>query len=427
MINNVEVSVIIPIYNNENYLDQCLNSVCNQTLRNIEIICLNDGSTDKSLEILYKYAKQDQRIIIKNYKKNLGAGKRRNNGINIAKGKYIVFVDSDDWVEKEMLEKLFYNAENNCVDMVLFNSIEHDDNYSKKRIYIQEDLLNNHVFDYKYHKDLVLNRFLVVWSKFYKTDFIKQNNIKFPEIRLLEDIQFHIDTMLAAKRITYVPDFLYHYRNSNRLSVQNSRAVTDKSIVILKIFDEIELSFKRKNLFDKFEINFLRFKLNESKNILNNLDLKYKEYFFDVIKKEFDDMNLSKFKLDLIPQHLTDFYVDVYFSNSFNDFRIIHKINELSDNHKIIDNLSKDKVEVQEVFESKLKENQAVIDGLRRDKVEVQEVFESKLKENQAVIEKLNEKYVNCKNKINKLNEEILLLNEENKDKINLINDLVSN
>ena len=74
-----------------------------------------------------------------------------------------------------------------------------------------------------------------------------------------------------------------------------------------------------------------------------------------------------------------------------------------------------------------MKENQAVIDGLRRDKVEVQEVFESKLKENQAVIEKLNEKYINCKNKINKLNEEILLLNEENKDKINLINDLVSN
>ena len=128
------ISIIIPVYNSEKLLKQCLDSVLNQTLNNIEIICVDDGSTDNSFEILKEYEKKDNRVIALT-QKNSGAGVARNKGVEIAKGKYIAFIDSDDWIEHDALEKLYNNIENNDSDMVLFNSIEHKPDYQfKKRI-----------------------------------------------------------------------------------------------------------------------------------------------------------------------------------------------------------------------------------------------------------------------------------------------------
>jgi len=114
----VNVSIIVPVYNVEKYLEKCLESIINQTLKNLEIICVNDGSTDNSLQILEDYAKKDQRIKIIN-KKNRGSGAAKNTGMKNASGEYIGFVDSDDWVDLAMFEKLYNRAKSQKSDMVM--------------------------------------------------------------------------------------------------------------------------------------------------------------------------------------------------------------------------------------------------------------------------------------------------------------------
>uniref|UniRef100_UPI003864C4B3 glycosyltransferase family 2 protein n=1 Tax=Methanobrevibacter sp. TaxID=66852 RepID=UPI003864C4B3 len=114
-----DVSVIIPVYNVEKYLKECLDSVCNQTLANIEIICVNDGSTDNSLAILNEYAQKDGRIKIIS-QENQGLGAARNRGLEDASADYVYFLDSDDYIELTTLEKLFNNAVSNSSDVVLF-------------------------------------------------------------------------------------------------------------------------------------------------------------------------------------------------------------------------------------------------------------------------------------------------------------------
>ena len=148
----IKVSVIIPIFNVEKYLKKSLDSVVNQTLKEIEIIAIDDGSTDNSLNILKEYQNTDDRIIIFE-QENKGPGEARNLALNHVKGEYVFFLDSDDWIELNTLEKLYNNAiENNC-DLVLFDSIEHlpNDELKPRRFFILDNL-KNQVFNFESEK-----------------------------------------------------------------------------------------------------------------------------------------------------------------------------------------------------------------------------------------------------------------------------------
>lgn len=143
---NPEISIIIPVYNPGKFINKCLNSIIHQTFKNIEILCIDDGSTDNSLNILKEFQKNDKRIRIFS-QENLGAAASRNLGIENSKGNYILFVDADDWIEEDMCEKLYNHAEHLGSDMVLFNSIEHKpNNQFRERIYFDN---NNFKEDYK--------------------------------------------------------------------------------------------------------------------------------------------------------------------------------------------------------------------------------------------------------------------------------------
>lgn len=128
----IKISVIIPVYNVEMYLEQCVNSVMNQTLDDIEIICVNDGSTDNSLHILKELATKDKRLKIIN-QENLGLSEARNRGIKEAIGKYISFIDSDDWIDVDFLEKLYSAAEENQADIAAAGIIKHFANGKTKK------------------------------------------------------------------------------------------------------------------------------------------------------------------------------------------------------------------------------------------------------------------------------------------------------
>ena len=131
---NVEVSIVVPIYNVEKYLQRCLESLINQTFSNIEIIALNNGSTDKSLDILKYYAYQDKRLLVIN-NENIGVSKARNIGIKKAKGKYIVFVDSDDWIDANMIEALHEAIIDNNCDLAICTYVREFANHSKEKVF----------------------------------------------------------------------------------------------------------------------------------------------------------------------------------------------------------------------------------------------------------------------------------------------------
>ena len=246
-----KVSVIIPVYNVEKYLRQCLDSVINQTLTDIEIICVDDGSTDSSLAILEEYASKDDRIKILK-QQNAGAGVARNNGIKVATGEYLHFLDSDDWIENDTYEKL-YNliAEKQC-DFVKFKSYSYDD-VSQEIVdqfftnigYLSEEKFNKFYNFEKDYKTLILVSD-APWSGFYNTKFIKENNIYFDNLICANDVSFYYRCLVNAKNI-YISDqrFVY-YRINNSTSLIGIRAYNfDCQLKLYKNISEIIKPIKR--------------------------------------------------------------------------------------------------------------------------------------------------------------------------------------
>ncbi len=196
-----EVSVIIPVYNVEKYLEQCLDSVINQTLKDIEIICINDCSTDNSLEIMQAYATKDSRIKIIDFKKNKGVATARNEGIKLAKGTYIGFVDSDDWVDLDFYEKMHNAAHTNNSDLVK-GSIK------LYKINSISDFPEG--AEYKTKTKFMYAQYF--WSGLYKHDFIQKNNLYFDNLIYSQDRLFVFKAVHLANNFNKIDTTFYHYR-----------------------------------------------------------------------------------------------------------------------------------------------------------------------------------------------------------------------
>lgn len=204
----VRVSVIIPVYNVEKYLERCLKSVVEQSLKDIEIIVVNDGSTDGSGAICEKFAKSDNRIKIIN-QKNKGIGSARNTGMKSASGEYIGFVDSDDWIDSDFFEKLYDTAQEYGADIAYADFIRKGKYKHKIRMGIREKKVSVDIYDKMKHcRNLTLG---CVWNKIYKRDLIESNGLSFPEGRLFEDGIFSMQAIYYANRTVSVPDTYYYY------------------------------------------------------------------------------------------------------------------------------------------------------------------------------------------------------------------------
>lgn len=210
----VKVSIIVPVYNVENYLRECLDSLVNQTLQDIEIICINDGSTDNSLAILQEYSAKDSRIQVIS-KNNEGQGVARNNGIDIASGEYIAFVDSDDYCEINMYEKLYNTAKEFDADLVeccykKFNDIDGLITQGIPLTGIPYDKLFS--WSSLKEKSPIFVNTPVPWNKLVKVSFLRENQIYFAKSKYAEDFYFSIRARLLANKIIHIEDELYIYR-----------------------------------------------------------------------------------------------------------------------------------------------------------------------------------------------------------------------
>lgn len=209
---NAKVSIIIPIYKVEKYLRQCLDSMINQTLKEIEIICVNDCSPDNSLQIIKEYQQKDKRIVLVDLNKNVGLGFARNEGLKVAKGKYIVFVDSDDWASESFVEGLYNAIEEKDVD---FLSVFHIQVYENDRTVFRKQtkspFYNIVVSDVEDKKQILVNLPTVtVWNKIINRDFLTRNNIWF-RVNKLEDVLFTWESIIKSKGFVFSDKYLYYY------------------------------------------------------------------------------------------------------------------------------------------------------------------------------------------------------------------------
>lgn len=256
-----KVSVIIPVYNVEKYLRKCLDSIIAQTLEDIEIICVNDGSTDSSLEILLDYAKHDRRIKIIS-QENAGLGAARNTGIQAATGTYLGFVDSDDFVDKTLYEKAYNKAEKNQADVVIFNIYLYYTDTCHRHIYRNSEfykaLSEEGFFTAIEHPPIIQN--IGVWDKIYRRDFIEKHNLLNPVSRIYEDVVFTIQTLVLASRISVIEEPLIYYRKNTGVSIVDKEVKLDYyKFDFLKNFKESKDFLQQVGLYEHFQRDFLLF------------------------------------------------------------------------------------------------------------------------------------------------------------------------
>ena len=249
-----KVSIIVPVYNVELYLRRCLESLVNQTLKDIEIIIVDDGSKDSSADIAKEYEKKYSNI--KYYRKeNGGLSDARNYGLKYATGKYIAFLDSDDYVEKSLYEKMYEKAKKEDSDMVECNFYWSYQRKNKKDI------------GQKYYgkKEMIEKARVVAWNKLYKKEIIDKSGIEFPKGLVYEDVEFFYKIVPYIENVSFVKEPLIYYVQRKK-SIINTQ--DQKTQDIFKILDNVLSYYKEKKIYDDYkdvlEFTFMRLLLCSS-------------------------------------------------------------------------------------------------------------------------------------------------------------------
>lgn len=370
-----KISVVIPVYNVEKFLEDSLKSVLNQTLEDIELICVNDGSQDNSLQLLKKFAESDFRIRIIN-QENRGCGASRNRALDEAVGDYIYFFDPDDYILPNAFEELYDNAVSNESDLVIFKIARFRDgepvDYFNPGFDLEQHFdknvdFNNFTFDYHSVKKYVLNSSFAPWTKLYKKEFLdKFDDFRFPINLPFDDVPFHVKAMLRSKKISFVPDYFYHYRLSNSTSVNNT---SSNGIYIMDIIDIVEKFLIDENFFNDFEKEFYLFKIEQ---IFNYMISSNSEEYFKRAKKELLKVKESYFDKGLNDdEFINKQYVvkcdEVLKSDNYDEYLLNLKLNELELQHKKLKksyaNLKKNNKKLKKQNKKLVKENEKLINS----------------------------------------------------------------
>ena len=274
-----KVSIVVPVYNMEKYLEKCMDSLVNQTLEDIEIIVVNDGSTDNSLKILKKYKrKHPDKIVIIN-QENQGISSARNNGIDIATGKYIGFVDSDDYIKYDMFEKLYNKIEKTKSDIVVCNYKKY---FMKNEEFIDVDMVKNINKNNIFEEPTILNNiYFAPWNKLYKRSLFE--DIRFPIQKKYEDINAILKVFFKAKKIDKISESLYLYRiNENGETLTINKKICD----IVFIFEDLINYIKDKNKYDLIKYEFKKLCIDQLfYYLILSYSIKDKKYIKDFTKE----------------------------------------------------------------------------------------------------------------------------------------------
>lgn len=297
----MKVSIIIPVYNVESYLEECLNSAINQTLKEIEIICVNDGSTDSSLEILNKYKEKNYNLKIIN-QENKGISAARNEGIKVAQGKYVYFLDSDDYITLDAMKICYNEAEKNDLDILTFDAkCFMDPNYTGNTIdenYNRCDILDTNIYCGNEFYLISNNKGAYrspVWLYFYNRKFIIENSLYFIEGIVHEDEVYTVNSLLLAKSIKYIPKKLFNRRfrdNSIMTSKLNKKRLYGNLAIANEVY-KLYTNNKLDNEIKQILLEWIRVYYSNCLRISHALNL------WDVRNEIIEDINNKKDVMDI--------------------------------------------------------------------------------------------------------------------------------
>ena len=356
----VKISVIIPVYNVGRYLEECLNHMINQTFSDIEIICINDGSTDESPDILREFAKRDDRIQIIN-QKNRGLGATRNRGLELSKGDYIYFMDGDDYLELAALEELYELSEKYSLDFAMFK-LKNFNEKTKETIYDEyyampylKKRVEDNVFDYSDGADIALRLAVNSPGNFFKREFVR--DLKFPEGLLFEDNVFFTKALFKAERIYFYDKFLYNRRvREDSLSNKFSISVLDTidiSELLLDLINEYGYVQYKKTLYNRIFSNIYNTFENTSKDHKADLFLEMRRRYLKFSEKWQKD----EYFMNDLPKRLKHIYDSAVLSDSHEEFELRVK---LYDKQRKINKLKKENKRIEKELEKVKKENDLI-------------------------------------------------------------------
>ena len=284
----VEISVLIPTYNVEKYIRECLDSAVNQTFEDMEIICIDDKSTDRTLEIINEYALNDSRIRAYENNEHKGVSYTRNCLLNLAKGKYIYFLDSDDYIELNTLEKLYDLAEEKSLDIIIFKLMNFKD-LTKRKFkdeYIEmcylEKSMKDKIFDYEDVKEFAVEMCVDLPGKFFKRDLIK--DIEFPNGYIFEDVPFFFEALLKAKRVYFLREYLYH-RRERRKSITTT--IDENYLDFIDMMDIINDIAKRYGKYEELKPYLVQHMIRANHFMMWESNLKTKFIYFKKMKENY--------------------------------------------------------------------------------------------------------------------------------------------
>jgi glycosyltransferase involved in cell wall biosynthesis len=335
----VKVSVIMPVYNAEDFLRDSVDSVLNQTLDDIELFCVDDGSNDSSLEILNEYSENDKRVTVFALD-HQGAGNARNYAMEYASGEYLYFMDADDFLDLNAFEDFCSVCESKNLDFVLFKLINYDvdrDEYYESEYYNMSKILNkvkDDVFSYRDLGHLIFKMNSSTCSKFYNREFIVRTGAKFRENSKFNDNQFFWGMIFCAERIYFLDEFYYtRTRHSKSLTGSNDRNHSD----IIGVYNDITELFIKHNQLEKFKKKLYNQKVFLSYRRFSEVRDEDKPYFYNVMKEDFSKMpsheRYDEF-LDVVSKENRRRFDDVINSKDYDDFKRLFDAHEFKLNPK---------------------------------------------------------------------------------------------
>lgn len=304
-----ELTFIVPIYNVEKYVFKCLESIQRQTYKDFKVLCVNDGSTDNSRNIILDFVNKDSRFKLLD-KENGGLSDARNYGLKQVDTKYVSFIDGDDFIEECFVEKTINEMRNNDLDILVFGYNQY---YLEKNIKEANPLrIHKGVYSLKENKEILAYTPNAAWNKIYKTCLFKDNNIEYPFGYRHQDLGTTAKLFLKAKKIGYINDCLYNYLidRPNNITTQ----IDKKLYHIIDMANEIIDYYKKNNVFEKYkeELKYL-----VTRNFISSLrkavTLKDKEFVYEFIDSIFE--NLKSFNGVKDTYRIKEVYNDFIYTN----------------------------------------------------------------------------------------------------------------
>ncbi|WP_407376957.1 glycosyltransferase family 2 protein [Methanobrevibacter sp.] len=322
----MKISIILPVFNEEEYVKNSIGSVLSQNFDDFELIIVNDGSTDNTLKIIERF--EDERIIIIN-QANQGPGASRNNALKIASGDYVMFLDGDDEFCQDALETAYNEIKSKDTDISIFQIIKYDgEDYSENSWFNLDNFpesFENRVFNPHECGDFLFDISVSACQKIFKGSFLRKINARFPEGIFFEDMPFFFYTFLKAQRVSIIKRHLYK-------RLKHDGSITE--VVDSKFLDTVRAGqilmdiFVKNGWYDMYTFDLLAFKINGPRYALMNIEEKYQEQLFDLIKKDYSLIKTSAYYEDFLKNLgpiKRKFFLDILKAKDYETFVEINK------------------------------------------------------------------------------------------------------